>query len=75
LKVRELVIIGVVTERCVLFTAVDAHVLGYRLDVQQVCVPSAVAERHAAALACMARIWMPTFAPSPPAVPARRRAR
>ena len=51
LNTRELVLAGIATEWCVLFTAVDAYVRGYSLWVPADCVASHSVERHRAALA------------------------
>jgi len=75
LKARELIITGVSTEWCVLFTAMDAYVRGYRLRVPQDCVASAFPERHAAALTYMSETLGADVSASPPGVAARRRTR
>jgi nicotinamidase-related amidase len=49
-KARELVITGLASEWCVLFTAMDAYVRGYRLVVPQDCIASADPARHAQAV-------------------------
>lgn len=64
LKARELIITGVATELCVLFTAMDAYVRGYRLRVPEDCVASARPERHAAALAYLSEVLGADIAPS-----------
>jgi nicotinamidase-related amidase len=56
LNVREIVLSGVATEWCVLFTAMDAYVRGYTLRVPQDCIASASAERHRAASAYMSDV-------------------
>jgi nicotinamidase-related amidase len=53
LGVRQLVLVGLATEWCVLFTAIDAYVRGYSLWVPQDCVASASGERHDAAVTYM----------------------
>jgi nicotinamidase-related amidase len=50
LKARELVIAGLATEWCVLFTAMDAYVRGYSLWIPADCVASHSSERHSAAI-------------------------
>jgi len=49
LKAERLVLAGIATDLCVLFTAVDAHVRGYKLWVPRDCVAaeSAPRQRHA----------------------------
>jgi nicotinamidase-related amidase len=49
-KARELIITGLASEWCVLFTAMDAYVRGYRLVVPQDCIASADRARHAQAV-------------------------
>jgi nicotinamidase-related amidase len=63
LKARELIITGMSTELCVLFTAMDAYIRGYRLRVPEDCVASARPERHAAALAYLSDVLGANIAP------------
>lgn len=56
LKVRELVVVGLATEWCVLFTAMDAYVRGYSLWVPADCVASHSSERHEAAILYMEQV-------------------
>lgn len=56
LKVRELVVVGIATEWCVLFTAMDAYVRGYSLWVPADCVASPYSERHRAAIRYMEEV-------------------
>jgi len=63
LKARELIITGTSTESCVLFTAMDAHIRGYRLRVPEDCVASARPEQHAAALAYLSEVLNANVAP------------
>jgi nicotinamidase-related amidase len=53
LKAERLVLTGLVTDMCVLFTAVDAHVRGYKLWVPRDCVAAETPKRHRDALAYM----------------------
>jgi nicotinamidase-related amidase len=48
LGARELILTGLTTHQCVLFTAMDAYVRDYRLVVPRDCIgaPSATASRH-----------------------------
>lgn len=64
LKARELIITGVSTEWCVLFTAMDAYIRGYKLRVPADCSASARPERHAAAIAYLAEVLGANVAPS-----------
>ncbi len=64
LNVREIVLSGVATEWCVLFTAMDAYVRGYTLRVPQDCIASASAERHRAAIKYMSDVLGASVAPS-----------
>jgi nicotinamidase-related amidase len=50
LKTKRLVLAGLATDLCVLFTAVDAHVRGYKLWVPRDCVASESAPRQRNAL-------------------------
>lgn len=63
LKTRELIITGISTELCVLLTAMDAFIRGYRLRVPEDCVASARPERHAAALAYLREVLRADVAP------------
>jgi nicotinamidase-related amidase len=56
LHARELIVVGVATEWCALFTAMDAYVRGYSLWVPADCVASESRERHQAALLYMAQV-------------------
>jgi nicotinamidase-related amidase len=53
LGVRRLVVTGVATDICVLFTAADAHMRDYRLWVPEDAVAAESDERHCSALAIM----------------------
>lgn len=53
LGISRLVLTGVATDICILFTAADAHMRDYTLWVPEDAVASEVAERGAAALAIM----------------------
>jgi nicotinamidase-related amidase len=50
LKTRRLIVVGLATDLCVLFTALDAHVRGYELWVPRDCVAAESASRQRAAL-------------------------
>jgi nicotinamidase-related amidase len=63
-NVREIILSGVATEWCVLFTAMDAYVRGYSLRVPQDCIASASTERHRAAIAYMSDVLGANVAPS-----------
>lgn len=54
LGIQELCIGGAATDACVLCTAIDAHVRGYRVVVASDAVASATPDRHQRALAQMA---------------------
>ena len=64
LKARELVIAGVASEWCVLFTAMDAYVRGYSLRVPSDCIASASREHHAAAVNYLGKVLGADVAPS-----------
>ncbi|RAO76190.1 isochorismatase family cysteine hydrolase [Dyella jiangningensis] len=53
LGVKELCIAGAATDACVLCTAIDAHVRGYRVTIARDAVAAASHERHVRALAQM----------------------
>jgi nicotinamidase-related amidase len=53
LGIRRLVLTGIATDICVLFTAADAHMRDYALWVPEDCVAAEKDERGAAALAIM----------------------
>jgi nicotinamidase-related amidase len=55
LGARELVITGLATDLCVMFSAMDAFLRGHRLWVPADCCAAESAQRHADALAWMAR--------------------
>ena len=66
LKARELVIAGVASEWCVLFTAMDAYVRGYSLWVPSDCIASASREHHAAAVNYLGKVLGADVTPSVP---------
>ena len=66
LKARELVIAGVASEWCVLFTAMDAYVRGYSLRVPSDCIASASRENHAAAVNYLGKVLGADVTPSEP---------
>jgi nicotinamidase-related amidase len=53
LRVRRLVLCGIAADGCVLATAVDANMRGYRIDVPSDCVASATRARTTRALGLM----------------------
>lgn len=59
LKVKELILTGVCTEICVLYTAVDALMRGYRVHVPERCVAGLTPEGHAFALKQMREVLKP----------------
>ena len=56
LKTRRLILCGLATDNCVLFTAMDAYVREYRLWVPADCVAAESADAHAQALELMRRV-------------------
>jgi len=56
LKVRRLILTGIAGDNCVLFTAHDAHMRGYRLVVASDCVVSNTPEQNEEALDQMRRV-------------------
>lgn len=56
LEAHEIVLAGLASEWCVLFTAMDAYERGYSLWVPQDCVASASDEQHAAAVRYMREV-------------------
>ena len=56
LKCKRLVITGLATDNCVLFTAMDAYVRGYSLWIPEGCVAAERDDAHAGALDQMRRV-------------------
>ena len=50
LKARELVVVGLSTDMCVHFTAIDAYTLGYKVWVPRDCTAAESQERKDSAL-------------------------
>lgn len=57
LDVEHLILTGIAADICVLFTAQDAYVRGYKLTVPPDCVASDAPEKKAAALAQMQHLF------------------
>jgi len=69
LETREIVLSGLASEWCVLFTAMDAYERGYSVWVPQDCIASESRERHAAAVRYMKdvlRVKVDAAEPVPP---------
>jgi nicotinamidase-related amidase len=64
LKAKRLVLVGLATDMCVLFTAMDAFLRGYRLWVPADCVAAESREGSEQALAYMARALKANINPS-----------
>ena len=64
LHARELIVVGLATECCALFTAMDAYVRGYSLWIPADCVASHSRERHQAALVYMEQVLGANVSPS-----------
>jgi nicotinamidase-related amidase len=64
LRAREIIVSGLATEWCVLFTVMDAYVRGYSLRVPRDCSASASARRHDAAVSYMSEVLGADTAPS-----------
>ena len=64
LGARRLVITGIATDSCVMLTASDAFVRGYRIWVPADCVAAETPQFSRAALAHMARVSKASIAPS-----------
>lgn len=64
-EVRTLVLTGLVTGNCVLFTAVDAYMRNYRLVIPADCVADQKPAEHRAALRKMARLLKANVVASP----------
>lgn len=62
--VETVIITGLVTGNCVLFTAVDAYMRSFRLVVPQDCVADQKASEHRAALRKMASLLKATVKPA-----------
>lgn len=56
LETRELVLAGLASEWCVLFTAMDAYERGYSLWVPQDCIASSSPDQHATAVRYMQEV-------------------
>jgi nicotinamidase-related amidase len=65
LKARRLVLAGLATDMCVMFTAMDAFLRGYKLWVPGDCVAAESHEASDGALAYMARVLKARTDPSP----------
>lgn len=57
LGITHLIITGVVTNICVLYTAVDAYMRGYRIIIPQNCVAALTESEHQFALQQMKRLF------------------
>lgn len=64
LHARTLIITGVATDSCVLFTAGDAYIRDFHLAIPTDCVAANDAESHAQALALMRRVLKADTTPS-----------
>ena len=64
LQARTLIVTGIATEYCVLFTAVDAYIRDYGLVVPADCVASADAAAHRRALRHMKDVLKADVRPS-----------
>jgi len=62
-KARELIVTGVATEWCVLFTAMDAYVRGFELTVPSDCTASGSSAQHASAVSYMRDVLGADVAP------------
>lgn len=58
LNTRRLIVVGLATDLCVLFTAIDAHVRGYELWVPRDCVAAESASRQRSALRYLEQVLM-----------------
>lgn len=56
LQVSDLILAGLTTDRCVMFTAMDAYVRGFRISVPSDCSASIEHEDHETCLQYMARV-------------------
>ncbi len=63
--VRTVVMTGLVTGNCVLFTAVDAYMRNFRVIVPSDCVADQKTSEHQLALQKMTRLMKATVSPSP----------
>jgi nicotinamidase-related amidase len=63
-KARELVITGLTSEWCVLFTAIDAYVRGYQLTVPVDCIASGDAARHRQTVSYLGEVLCANVRPS-----------
>lgn len=59
LKIKKLILTGVCTEICVLYTAADAYMRGYSVEVPQDCVAGLTEEDHRFALKQMTKVLKP----------------
>ncbi|MDE2217599.1 MAG: cysteine hydrolase, partial [Planctomycetota bacterium] len=57
LGITHLIITGVVTNICVLYTAADAYMRGYRITIPQNCVAALTRVEHQFALQQMKRLF------------------
>lgn len=58
-KIKKLVLTGVCTEICVLYTAVDAYMRGYQIEAPEDCVAGLTKEDHRFALRQMKEVLKP----------------
>jgi nicotinamidase-related amidase len=58
LKTRRLIVVGLATDLCVLFTAIDAHVRGYELWVPRDCVAAESGSRQRSTLRYLERVLL-----------------
>jgi nicotinamidase-related amidase len=56
LKASRLILAGLTSDRCVMFTAMDAHMRGYDIAVPADCSAAIEAEHHAQSLTYLARV-------------------
>jgi len=64
LDVKRLILAGLTTDRCVLFTAMDAYMRGYALSVPADCSAAIEPKHHAECIAYMARVLKAETRPS-----------
>lgn len=64
LKTRELILCGIATDNCVLFTAMDAYLRGFRLWVPADCAAAETQDAHRQALEHMNRVLKADIRPA-----------
>jgi nicotinamidase-related amidase len=72
-KAEKVVITGLVSEGCVLFTAIDAYVRGYRLAVPADCIASSDPALHRSAVSYLGDVLHADVRPAATHLPARAR--